>query len=72
PVTNLYSSAIFTGWGAAVLGLILERIYRNGIGAVTAAGMGFITLLVAHNLSLDGDTMTMMQAVLDTNFWLAT
>lgn len=72
PVTNLYSSAIFVGWGAAVLGLVLERIYRNGIGSVTAAGMGFLTLLVAHNLSLDGDTMTMMQAVLDTNFWLAT
>ncbi len=72
PVTNLYSSAIFVGWGAAVLGLVLERIHRNGIGSVTAAGTGFLTLLVAHNLSLDGDTMTMMQAVLDTNFWLAT
>jgi ABC-type transport system involved in cytochrome c biogenesis permease subunit len=72
PVTNLYSSAIFVGWGAAILGLVLERIYRNGIGAVTAAGMGFLTLLLAHNLALDGDTMTMMQAVLDTNFWLAT
>ena len=72
PVTNLYSSAIFVGWGAGVLGLVLERVYRNGIGAVTAAGTGFLTLLVAHNLALDGDTMTMMQAVLDTNFWLAT
>ncbi len=72
PVTNLNSSAIFVGWGAAVLGLVLERFYRNGIGAVTAAGAGFLTLLVAHNLSLDGDTMTMMQAVLDTNIWLAT
>jgi ABC-type transport system involved in cytochrome c biogenesis permease subunit len=72
PVTNLYSSAIFVGWGGAVLGMVLERLYRNGIGAVTAAGLGFLTLLVAHNLSMDGDTMTMMQAVLDTNFWLAT
>jgi ABC-type transport system involved in cytochrome c biogenesis permease subunit len=72
PVTNLYSSAIFVGWGGAVLGLILERLYRNGIGSVTAAGLGFVTLLVAHNLAMDGDTMTMMQAVLDTNFWLAT
>jgi ABC-type transport system involved in cytochrome c biogenesis permease subunit len=72
PVTNLYSSAIFTGWGGVILGAVLERFYRNGIGAVTAAGLGFLTLLVAHNLSLDGDTMTMMQAVLDTNFWLAT
>ena len=72
PVTNLYSSAIFIGWGAVVLGLVLERFYKNGIGAVVASGIGFITLIIAHHLSLDGDTMEMMRAVLDTNFWLAT
>ncbi len=72
PVTNLYSSAIFIGWGAVVLGLILEKIHRNGIGAVCAAGIGFITLVIAQNLAVDGDTMEMMRAVLDTNFWLAT
>lgn len=72
PVTNLYSSAIFIGWGACLLGLILEKFYRNGIGAVVSAGVGFITLIIAQNLALDGDTMEMMRAVLDTNFWLAT
>jgi ABC-type transport system involved in cytochrome c biogenesis permease subunit len=72
PVTNLYSSAVFIGWGAVVLGLILEKIHRNGIGAVAASGMGFITLVIAHNLAIGGDTMEMMRAVLDTNFWLAT
>jgi ABC-type transport system involved in cytochrome c biogenesis permease subunit len=72
PVTNLYSSAIFVGWGIVVLGLILERLYRNGIGSVVSGLSGFITLIIAHNLSLDGDTMEMMRAVLDTNFWLAT
>jgi len=72
PVTNLYSSAIFIGWGAVVLGLVLEKFYKNGIGAVVSAGMAFITLIIAQNLALDGDTMEMMRAVLDTNFWLAT
>jgi ABC-type transport system involved in cytochrome c biogenesis permease subunit len=72
PVTNLYSSAIFIGWGAAVLGLVLEKFHKNGIGAVVSAGMGFITLVIAQNLAVDGDTMEMMRAVLDTNFWLAT
>jgi len=72
PVTNLYSSAIFIGWGAVILGIILEKFYKNGIGAVVSAGMGFITLIIAQNLALDGDTMEMMRAVLDTNFWLAT
>ena len=72
PVTNLYSSAIFIGWGAVLLGIILEKFYKNGIGAVVAAGIGFITLIIAHHLALEGDTMEMMRAVLDTNFWLAT
>jgi cytochrome c biogenesis factor len=31
-----------------------------------------VTLVIAHNLALGGDTMEMMRAVLDTNFWLAT
>jgi ABC-type transport system involved in cytochrome c biogenesis permease subunit len=72
PVTNLYSSAIFIGWGAVLLGLILEKFHKNGIGVCVSAGIGFITLIIAQNLSLDGDTMEMMRAVLDTNFWLAT
>lgn len=72
PVTNLYSSAIFIGWGACLLGLILERVYKVGLGSAMAALAGFVTLLIAHNLALGGDTMEMMRAVLDTNFWLAT
>ena len=72
PVTNLYSSAVFIGWGAVLLGILLERFFRNGVGSATAAMIGFITLLIAHHLSMDGDTMEMMRAVLDTNGWLAT
>src|SRR5213079_2282230 len=72
PVTNLYSSAIFIGWGAMVLGSFLERVYRLGLGTAVGSLAGFITLIIAHNLALGGDTMEMMRAVLDTNFWLAT
>jgi ABC-type transport system involved in cytochrome c biogenesis permease subunit len=72
PVTNLYSSAIFIGWAAVILGMVLEKIYCDGIGCVVASFAGFVTLIIAHNLALSGDTMEMMRAVLDTNFWLAT
>jgi ABC-type transport system involved in cytochrome c biogenesis permease subunit len=72
PVTNLYSSAVFIGWGSVLLGIFLERFFRNGIGSAAASIIGFITLLIAHHLSMDGDTMEMMRAVLDTNGWLAT
>jgi ABC-type transport system involved in cytochrome c biogenesis permease subunit len=72
PVTNLYSSAVFVGWAAALLGLIAERIHRRGFAVAGACAIGFTTLLIAHHLSATGDTMEMMRAVLDSNFWLAT
>ena len=72
PVTNLYSSAIFIGWGAVVLGLVLERFFKVGLGCAVASLSGFVTLIIAHNLAVGGDTMEMLRAVLDTNFWLAT
>ncbi len=72
PVTNLYSSALFVGWVAVLLCLVLEWFFRNAIGLVAAGMIGFCTLLIAHYLSLAGDTLEMMQAVLDNNFWLWT
>ena len=47
-------------------------MYRKGFGTAVAASAGFASLLVAHHLTGDGDTMEMMRAVLDSNFWLAT
>jgi ABC-type transport system involved in cytochrome c biogenesis permease subunit len=72
PVTNLYSSAVFIGWGAVGLGLILERIYRLGLGTAVAGVAGALTLVIAHYLGVGNDTLEPMQAVLATNFWLST
>ena len=72
PVTNLYSSAVFVGWGAVLLALGLEWAHKRGIASAVGSLVGFCTLIVAHHLSMSGDTMEMMQAVLDSNFWLAT
>ncbi len=71
PVTNLYSSAILVGWGAVLLAIFMEWFYRYAVALATAALVGFGTLIVAHHLGTGGDTMEMMQAVLDSNFWLA-
>jgi ABC-type transport system involved in cytochrome c biogenesis permease subunit len=72
PVTNLYSSAVFVGWGVVILGLIIERMYKNGFGTAMSAVFGFASLIVAQHLGESGDTMGMMVAVLDSNFWLGT
>jgi ABC-type transport system involved in cytochrome c biogenesis permease subunit len=72
PVTNLYSSAVFIGWISVLLGVMIDRRMSIGLGGIMAAIIGFATLIIAHNLGSSGDTMEMMQAVLDSNFWLAT
>ncbi len=55
--------------------VFLELIYKNGIGTLLASVIGACTLIIAHHLantSDNGDTLELMRAVLDTNFWLAT
>jgi ABC-type transport system involved in cytochrome c biogenesis permease subunit len=71
-VTNLYSSAVFIGCIGVGICLLIERVSRIGLGNAVAGVTGFWTCILAHNLSAGGDTLEMMQAVLDTNFWLAT
>jgi ABC-type transport system involved in cytochrome c biogenesis permease subunit len=71
PVVNLYSSAVFIGWACVVGALILERIYPLGICNLAAAMIGAATLSVARSLDTS-DTMHVLDAVLDTQFWLST
>jgi ABC-type transport system involved in cytochrome c biogenesis permease subunit len=71
PVVNLYSSAVFIGWACVLAGLGLEGLFANGIGNLVAAISGALTLMVAYGLDT-GDTMHVLQAVLDTQFWLST
>ncbi|MEM9414768.1 MAG: cytochrome c biogenesis protein CcsA [Planctomycetota bacterium] len=72
PVTNLYSSAVFIGWGAVCFAIVMELLSRLGIASLASSAVGVATLFIAHNLAKDGDTMGVMQAVLDSNFWLGT
>ena len=69
PVTNLYSSIVFTGWGAAALAFITMR--RGGLLFLLAGSItGGASLLLALNMPHSGDSMGMMSAVLNSNFWL--
>ncbi|GIW99488.1 MAG: cytochrome c biogenesis protein [Pirellulaceae bacterium] len=71
PVINLYSSAVFIGWACVLFGIILELLYPLGIANLVAALTGAVTLSVAGFLDTS-DTMPVLQAVLDTQFWLST
>ena len=72
PVGTLYESLLFVSLIVVALSLIIEKYLRNGsgllIGALSGIGLGFVSFSFAGS----GDTMEMLTAVLNTNFWLAT
>lgn len=74
PVATLYETLIFIAAVCAIVGLFVEGILRNGIGAMTCGFLGALGMFVAHLfMELDkADTMPTLEAVLITNFWLAT
>ena len=67
PVTNLYSSAVFAGWVAVALALVMEWIFRNGLNAAIGSVVGFATLIIAINLELarDGEQVTVRLSGID-------
>ncbi len=72
PVTNMYSSVIFAGMISVALALFLSAKKKSKSYAFAASPLGFLSLLLALNLPYSGDTMGMMHAVLNSNFWLTT
>jgi len=70
PITNMYETFIFVGWMAALLGCVTEFFQKRGWGLGIAALSGFFLLQVAGKFALEGDTMGMLAAVLNSNFWL--
>lgn len=72
PMTNLYATFLFVGLVVVVLGVIIEWFQRNNLGSVLAGFSGLTLLMVADRFIAQGDTMGVVVAVLDSNFWLAT
>lgn len=71
PVVNLYSSAVFIGWACVLLCLVLEVVMRLGFANIVGSAIGLITLSIARSLD-KSDTLHVLAAVLDTQFWLST
>lgn len=72
PVTNLYETFIFVGFITVFLGLGVEYFNRRWLGIVTAAICGTVLLFIAGKYSAEGDTFKMLEAVLNSDFWLGT
>lgn len=72
PVSTLYETFVFVSLVCAVTGILIEYFQRRGIGVFIAALAGFVFLTIAGKFNSEGDTMQMLVAVLNSNFWLST
>jgi ABC-type transport system involved in cytochrome c biogenesis permease subunit len=71
PVVSLYSAAVFIGWAIVLAGVVAECLFPISISLLVASIAGYLSLQVAYGLDM-GDSMPVLQAVLDTQFWLST
>ncbi|MCS6770681.1 MAG: cytochrome c biogenesis protein CcsA [Kiritimatiellae bacterium] len=72
PMTNLYSTFLFVSWACVLLGFVVEWFQRNGLGGFLGAAAGLLLLTVSKRFEIQGDTLGVVIAVLDSNFWLST
>lgn len=71
PVGTLYESILFVALVCVIVAIAIEWIRKDGQGVLTGALSALLLLFVAGSFA-DGDTMKMLVAVLNTNFWLST
>lgn len=72
PVGTLYESLIFVSLASVLISLFMEKMMKNNTGLLVGSIAGTTLGIVSLTFAGDGDTMQMLTAVLNTNFWLAT
>ena len=72
PVTNMYESVIWVGFGISALALLFEFIYRAKYYLLAAAPLSIVCLILADSLPAILDpTIKPLVPVLRDNFWLS-
>ena len=71
PVGTLYESIIFVAFICVLAGLLVERA-RKDFSGLTIGGLGGLLLLLSAQAFSGEDSMQVLVAVLNTNFWLGT
>jgi len=72
PITGLFDTFLFVSATGVIICLLIEWIHKNGIGFISASLTGLVLLLISNKYAADGDTLKVLVAVLDSNFWLST
>ncbi|PCJ58439.1 MAG: hypothetical protein COA79_13030 [Planctomycetota bacterium] len=74
PITSLYETIIFITLFITLMALFIETIFKNHIALYACNALGAIGLFMSYKYELGDavDTMGQLEAVLNSNFWLAT
>ena len=70
PVSDMYESLVFMGWGILGIGIALEAFHRKGYFGMATALMGFLALAFAENLPLDSSISPLVPVLANTS-WLS-
>jgi cytochrome c-type biogenesis protein CcsB len=69
PVSNMYESVVFVGWGIIAFALIFELVYRERWFVTIASALGVCMLVLADLLPFDPNIEPLVP-VLRSNYWL--
>jgi ABC-type transport system involved in cytochrome c biogenesis permease subunit len=72
PVANLYESILFVGLITAILSIIIELLRKDNIGILLGSLICFVLQFIANSYANNGDSLNILIAVLNNNFWLGT
>ena len=72
PVTTLYESIIFVSFILVLTALVFEYYRRDTLGILIASIGGIFLHFIGFKYAADGDTLGVLVAVLNSNFWLST
>ena len=71
PVSTLYESIIFVNFVLVFFSIIFEYYRKDSLGILVASVGGIVLHFIGLKYAADGDTLGMLVAVLNSNFWLA-
>ena len=71
PVTTLYESIIFVCFVLVLISIIIEFIKKDSLGIFIGSIGGVILHFIGLKYATDGETLGMLVAVLNSNFWLS-